>query len=56
MLSEPLSYGALRYIARGASQFPDCGYVFATGRVTAMLSLQRFAVPFRRSNAFMAPA
>ena len=26
MLSEPLSYGALRYIGRDASQFPDFGY------------------------------
>jgi hypothetical protein len=41
MLSEPLSYGALRYIARDASQFPDCGYVFATGRGGSALLKQR---------------
>src|SRR5437016_2981062 len=41
MLSEPLRYGALRCIARDASQFPDCGYVFATGRGGPALLKQR---------------
>ena len=38
-LSEPLSCGALRYIARAASQFPDCGYVRDRARRTRLMKL-----------------